>query len=603
MLLKTPGITTVKTGGIGNYMGVSLWGSSANQVNVYVNGILQNQAANGAAFLSDIDPAQIEEIEVYKGMAPDFLEGSPMGGTINIITRQGQKGTLVQGDIGAGSFNNYKANASVQLGGEAVNSFFHAGWDQGVNDYEYLDDLGLESGKSEDDLTRRVLLHNDHRLLSLHSVTSVYTSGTRSLVIDAGYSDLEKMYPASGLRVDSNVGARRNSAKANVQLNYRDNGPRNTISGRLYFNIVKDEYIDSAGYVGDGYDLDKDNFYTAGAVIWNRYQLNKKLRLSGQGSYSTNIHQFADKLNNVTYPELYRFSGEVKLAPDYTFNIKSRFKTQLTVTNYLEEYYSGVRYSQFNDVLPRSIQNTLWSLYGEYQYTPAANMETYILAGKGYRMPTFYERFGDRGSIKGNANILPEENITFSTGFIYHLPHLEITTRYYHISGNKTITTSQNSQNTIVYQNTDATQINGEEISLKIFESGIFSTLVNLTHQTPINRSLATDGAYRDNRFLPYRPIILLHISQDLYWKGFHFNAASTLRGLTFYNPSNTPAIQDLYSENTNYHLQHNTRLSYSFHKLQTTLSLNNITNENLYDVFGSPLPGRNFKATIQLHL
>ncbi|MBF0431506.1 MAG: TonB-dependent receptor [Fibrobacteria bacterium] len=607
MLLKTPGITTSKTGGIGGYLGVSLWGSSDNQVNIYVNGMPQNQAANGASFLSDIDPAQIEEIEVYKGMAPDFLEGSPIGGVINIITKQGQKGARLQADLGIGSFGRYKANAGVQLGNSLLNTFFHAGWDQGENDYDYPFDnkLETESGsyKEAKDLDKLTFSHNQHQLFTLHSVTSMYLGKGHSFSLDGGFSGTDKNFSIFG--VDTAGGPSRQSHKLNTQLQYKHKtvNKKNLLSLRLYYNTIQEEYDDRGGDLGKGKDYDNDVFYTIGAVAWDRLQINHHLNIAVQGSYSIKMHQFTNMLNNTVYPMLYRYQGEGKLAPQYRFNEHHRLRLQAVASYVLEEYYEGYRESAFGVKLPTGVDHGLWSAYGEYGYTPIKNVETFVSVGNGYRLPTFNERFGDKGTIEGNPELLPEKSLNISTGVIYNLPWMSISTRYFLREGRNTITFRQNSQNTIKPENTDQTQVNGEEISVRVFKQKRFSSLINLTHQTAINKSVPPGDEFRQYAFLPHIPVMQLYVSQDLFWKYFCFNVNAYYRGITISNPSGSANLYDQYNHNTTYQFQLNARLSYRVGKLQGVAGVDNITNESLEDYFTSPLPGRSYKATIQIQM
>ena len=67
------GVQFRQSGGLGSQSSVSLRGSSAEQVNVYVDGILLNEASGGGVNFSDIELLQAEKVEIYKGTVPVSL--------------------------------------------------------------------------------------------------------------------------------------------------------------------------------------------------------------------------------------------------------------------------------------------------------------------------------------------------------------------------------------------------------------------------------------------------------------------------------------------------------------------------------------------------
>ncbi|MDR1037064.1 MAG: TonB-dependent receptor [Deltaproteobacteria bacterium] len=87
--LKTvPGLHVESRGGEGQFTTVTMRGSTSTQVNVYVDGILQNIGGEGSVDLSLIPMNNVARIEVYRGYVPSRFQGAPIGGVINIVTKR-----------------------------------------------------------------------------------------------------------------------------------------------------------------------------------------------------------------------------------------------------------------------------------------------------------------------------------------------------------------------------------------------------------------------------------------------------------------------------------------------------------------------------------
>lgn len=65
-------------------------GSSADQVSIYLDGILLNTASSGAVNLADLPLDNVEKIEVYRGTSPAKFAASGIGGVVNIVTKKGE---------------------------------------------------------------------------------------------------------------------------------------------------------------------------------------------------------------------------------------------------------------------------------------------------------------------------------------------------------------------------------------------------------------------------------------------------------------------------------------------------------------------------------
>ncbi len=110
LLDRTAGVRIRQSGGMGSQVQYNINGLSGNSVRIFIDGIpIRNY---GTSFsLSSIPPAQIERIEVYKGVVPANLSEDALGGAINIVLKKsrGAKKNLVA-SYSYGSLNTHQGS-------------------------------------------------------------------------------------------------------------------------------------------------------------------------------------------------------------------------------------------------------------------------------------------------------------------------------------------------------------------------------------------------------------------------------------------------------------------------------------------------------------
>ena len=119
LLQRVPGMYIQRISGAGHYTVARTRGSSAAQVNVYVDGVLMNLNGDSAVNLSAIPVDNVERIEVYRGYVPARFSGAPLGGAINIVTKKPTKGTghITQGVKSYGGYSStYEYNTPLGSG-------------------------------------------------------------------------------------------------------------------------------------------------------------------------------------------------------------------------------------------------------------------------------------------------------------------------------------------------------------------------------------------------------------------------------------------------------------------------------------------------------
>ncbi len=94
LLKDVPGVHVRYVSGKGQYTTVTVRGSTAAQVGVFVDGVLSNLGGDAAVDISTIPINNVERIEVYRGYIPARFGGTFMGGVINIVTKRPDKANI-----------------------------------------------------------------------------------------------------------------------------------------------------------------------------------------------------------------------------------------------------------------------------------------------------------------------------------------------------------------------------------------------------------------------------------------------------------------------------------------------------------------------------
>ena len=112
LLLTVPGIHVREVNGKGQYTTVTVRGSTAAQVGIFIDGVLANLGGDSAVDLSTIPVQNVERIEVYRGYVPSRFGGTFIGGVVNIVTKRPMKSDVAL-EIGRSSYGGKKGSMEI----------------------------------------------------------------------------------------------------------------------------------------------------------------------------------------------------------------------------------------------------------------------------------------------------------------------------------------------------------------------------------------------------------------------------------------------------------------------------------------------------------
>ena len=112
LLKDVPGVHVREVNGKGQYTTVTIRGSTAAQVGVFIDGVMNNLGGDAAVDISVIPIKNVERVEVYRGYIPSRFGGTFIGGVINVVTKKPDKAHIAA-ELGKSSFGGKSGSLEV----------------------------------------------------------------------------------------------------------------------------------------------------------------------------------------------------------------------------------------------------------------------------------------------------------------------------------------------------------------------------------------------------------------------------------------------------------------------------------------------------------
>ena len=87
ILNKQSGITISRYGAPGSFSELSIRGSYSHQTNIYIDGILLNDALGGFINIEELPIDLFSQVELYRSYIPTHLPGNNIGGALDLIPK------------------------------------------------------------------------------------------------------------------------------------------------------------------------------------------------------------------------------------------------------------------------------------------------------------------------------------------------------------------------------------------------------------------------------------------------------------------------------------------------------------------------------------
>jgi iron complex outermembrane recepter protein len=216
--------------------------------------------------------------------------------------------------------------------------------------------------------------------------------------------------------------------------------------------------------------------------------------------------------------------------------------------------------------------------------------------GRFGRAPTFFELFGDRGVTLGNPNLVSERGTNWDVGFALEKFGLGIMDRlffeaaYFQSDADNLIVFVQNSQSTARAENIGAARITGYELSWSATAWQHLRLYGNYTFQDAKD----TSDTFSRGNTLPGRPGHELHQGLELFNASGKFVYELDNIAANFLDRANAFMVDHRFLHNLSL-----TVLSFG-RRFKLTFKVKNLTDNQIADFRGFPLPGRSYFGTVE---
>jgi iron complex outermembrane receptor protein len=392
---KEAGVQVRQAGGLGSFSTVSLRGSTSDQVLVFLDGILLNDASGGGVDLSTVSLSDVESIEIFRGTTPAAFGRSSIGGVVNIRTLRSQKGIHGSLNAGCGSFDTWKFSGLLNHKPGKWDYLISADHLKSDNDFEFLNDKGTHRNPDDDEVERR---HNAQFRESNLLAKAGYdlTEEVRLDFMDQWFSKKQGL-PTWNNSESAETSFETERNIATLKLTANDLGPYHfNTSTFLDYTHKVEEYDDSEGQVGLGKQL-------------NRYTTD---RFGGHcvGEWHTPWNTLSFMLD--AQRETYLPEDLLKSDNEFGESVRDTFSIGMQDTLYLFQervvVVPALRYTHIHDerrsavdMWGRSQENSTetidsWSPQLGVKYQPLEILTLKSNIGQYVREPSFFELFGDR---------------------------------------------------------------------------------------------------------------------------------------------------------------------------------------------------------------
>lgn len=594
LLSELPGVVVTRLGGLGAQSTLSIRGSTADQVGVFLDGIPLNAALGGGVDLGLIPIGDMGRMEIYRGQSPVAFGAAAMGGVVSITTTEiGLPTASVE--VGGGSFGT--GYGGFQVAGEegrfGVSLGLHTLQSQG--DYSYHSDNGTAFDLADDQMRTR----SNNELAQTDGVARLQLKlgGRRRLVASFWYLDRDQGLPGNGIRTVFEAGL--STRRAIGALRYEsqeDLGPDSKLSIQVYDVDNEQRFEDPNAEIGLGQQMTRDRTARMGLIANVSKALSEWARISGV---------FDGRQETFTPRNLLRGSWDGP--PAERLLAAAGLETQLQSAATHLSLVPSVRIEAAHDeMLLRDFQGTYTKDSPENYALPNFKLGTIWRAkdwlqlrsnvGRYARLPSLRERFGNTGLFLGNPALRPEIGLNLDAGFVLQFAspvQLRMDTAVFSAWSEDLIQLERGSYQ-VRAANLDRALVRGVESSASVS----LPHRVHLIGQTTFTDARDTgDIAARRGKQLALRPRWRAYVRPELRdvalgggagWRWGVYGDLEYTAG-NYLDPANLVAMSSrtIWGAGTN--------LGIAKTGFRVRASLRNLSDAQVFDLTGYPLPGRSF--------
>ena len=599
-LAETVGTQVRRFGGLGAFSTVSIRGSSAKQVQIFLDGVPLSRASNETVNLADLPIDSLERIEVYRGEAPAGFGAGAIGGVVNLVTSPPSSTPSTELRAAYGSFDTTKVVASHSRRLRGFDFLAHASYLHSNGDFTFEERSSEPGAPSEPVETVR----RNNELDSVDALLKVARDVAPDLRVDITSEAFVKDQGVPGI-------GRNQSDTASLQelrsLNYATLTRRNAfgrpidLTGRLYGVLQRTEFADREGDLfGVRQDVTSDDT-ALGASVEVR-------------SYASERHQPAAfvEVGRETFSDVDDVRPAESASDQRLLRVSAVFQEQFVPWRDRVRLIPTLRYEHLRDTfgpfegqpgredVPRTTdRRDLWGPSFGVQIRATDWLWLSGNIGRFERAPNLEELFGNRGFVQGNPRLRSEEGINRDLGLravwcdLPWVDELAVEYAYFNNDVDDLIVLVQLSQQVFRPENIGSARLRGHELGLHLSFLDTLAVDLNYTRQDAENRS---DIPSQSGKQLPGRP------RDELYLRAAFDRGPVTLSyELNHIAENFLDRVNFREVDSRNLHA-----LGFALRPkdwIRLGVEARNLTDEQAEDVAGFPLPGRSFFGSVKVTL
>lgn len=294
LLKMVPGVHVREVNGKGQYTVVTVRGSTAAQVGVFVDGVMTNLGGDAAVDISTIPVKNVERIEVYRGYIPARFGGTFIGGVINVVTKKPTKANI-SAELGKASFGGKSASLEVVSPLASGSLLVGLNYEAAKGDFPYHN-YSYDDPKNQKEVQR-----------VLDEYPSVIESLENSLTLDNwNKNKIEDLY-------------KRGEISENVRNQYIDNNGQVNSEGWLDFvrngGLIQAEieYVKEKARAGSTVSTSWDNKYVEGNEAFLKDAANWYMKNNANFVRRvTRYHKSVEKLGKIYKDDPTKLAAMIK---------------------------------------------------------------------------------------------------------------------------------------------------------------------------------------------------------------------------------------------------------------------------------------------------
>ncbi len=589
---RATGVNIRRYGGLGSFSTFSIRGSTAEQVQVFLDGMPLNSAVGGGVDLGGLPIGGVESVDIYRGAVPARFGGNSLGGVVHIRTQP------LGGKVRRGLHTASGSHGTRQLGASLSGPY--KGWEYlglvnyraSRNDFRFWDDNGTEYNARDDGWARR--LNSDFR--GLRGLAKIGRGwGASRLQIHNTFDLSYKGIPGLGNNqsLHTRYDTWRHSAEAVLFGPLGDGRAGYRI--KAHHSRQKDEYQDRRGEVGLGRQHDRNitqrlglrgavNALLPGEPLLTAFVAARRETFAPDDRLRPESRLLRSRRRALAVGT----EVEVPLGPRLTLQAGTQAEG-------LDDRFFERKNFAPSAVLPRRNNGVI--LWG-YRLGGALDLGAGLVLkahnGRYQRAPNFFELFGDRGAVIGNTNLVSEEGHHWDVGLVFRgsaagvgLGLAEVA--YYHNRVEDLIRFMQNSQRVSRPYNMGGALLRGVETRVEARLLPRLALRGNYAYQRAENR---TPLSFERGHDLPGAPRHRLNTRLSLGLGRADIYGEFSRESQHFLDRANLRPVP----VRAWYNLGGTTPLGAG---IALSWELRNLTDNQIADLWGYPLPGRSYGVSV----